>query len=163
MDSSYFTAQALYQFGARALGMGHGQLPQRREMTSGSSEADSLDSSAMDIEPSEPTGRHFGVDAGIGHDGFYAKYDIALNPRRILIPFIPRSKHSTSEYVSRSHPLPFIARRSTITQSNVPRSKYSSFRICKGPLEGDPIPSSARFESTLARDGGEAIGGFSET
>lgn len=62
MDSTYFTAQALYQFGARALGMGRGQLPQRGEITSGSSEADSLDPSAMDIEPSQPTGR---VSCGI--------------------------------------------------------------------------------------------------
>ena len=52
MDSTYFTAQALYQFGARALGMGRGQLPQRI-----SSEADAQETSAMDIEPSEPVGR----------------------------------------------------------------------------------------------------------
>ena len=56
MDSTYFTAQALYQFGARALGMGSGQLPQRREITSRSSETDSQDPSAMDIEPSDSTG-----------------------------------------------------------------------------------------------------------
>lgn len=59
-STSYFTAQALYQFGARALGMGSSS--QRREITSGSSEASdppyiawvqATDPSAMDIEPVE--------------------------------------------------------------------------------------------------------------
>ncbi|KAI1782700.1 hypothetical protein LXA43DRAFT_1068378 [Ganoderma leucocontextum] len=42
MDSTYFSAQALYQFGARALGMGPSSSSQRAEITSGSSEAPGL-------------------------------------------------------------------------------------------------------------------------
>nr|VWO98406.1 Serine/threonine-protein kinase SMU1 (EC [Ganoderma boninense] len=54
MDSTYFTAQALYQFSARALGMA-GPSPHRREIASSSSEVS--DSQAMDIEPAgNPTG-----------------------------------------------------------------------------------------------------------
>ncbi|PIL25764.1 hypothetical protein GSI_11514 [Ganoderma sinense ZZ0214-1] len=71
MDSTYFTAQAqaLYQIGARALGMGSGQPPPRREITtSGSSEAsDSLDPSAMDIELAGSP-MHFNVSAGTDYD-----------------------------------------------------------------------------------------------
>ena len=53
MDSSYFTAQAIYQFGARALGMGDSSA-QRRDITSGSCEAaraEATNPSAMDVEP----------------------------------------------------------------------------------------------------------------